>query len=175
MRLWMAQAFDSGATSHFTGLLAGTMSSTGPRLHLWRPSVSQHFPRELLGSPETAPGVLRLWIADGSLLTEQALFVEPAADAMPRGISKVYVTSGERSSDGPTPAAAMRSLSAAGVHDTLTDTTLAARWTTARRLAAQADSAAAAGDLEAFGRLFGELKHLLGVRRRFAPSPARQP
>lgn len=173
MRLWMAQAFDSGATSHVMGLLAGTMSPGGPRVQLWRPSVSQHFPRELLGSPETAPGVLRLWIADAALLTEQALFVEPAADATPRGISKVYVTWGERGSDGPTPAAAMHSLLTTGVHDTLTDTTLAARWGMARHLAAQADSAAAASDLEAFGRFFGELKHLLGVRGRFAPNPER--
>jgi hypothetical protein len=127
----------------------------------------------LFGSPETAPGVLRLWIADGALLTEQALFVEPAADATPRGISKVYVTWGERASEGPTPAAAAHSLLASTVHDTSTDTTLATRWGSARRLAAQADSAAAAGDLEAFGRFFGELKRLLGVRGRFAPTSAR--
>jgi hypothetical protein len=52
------------------------------------------------------------------------------------------------------------------------DTALAVRWETARRLAAQADSALAAGDLAAFGRLYTELKQLLGSgRRQLAPHP----
>jgi hypothetical protein len=148
------------------------MSTAGPRLHLWRPSVTWRLPRELVGSPETAPGVLRLWIADGLLLTEQALFVEPATDGMPRGVSKVYVTWGDHGNDGPTPAVAVRNLVASGAHDSSTDTTLAARWELARHLAARADSAAAAGDLEAFGRLYGELKRLLDVRGR--PAPGRE-
>ena len=173
-RLWMAQAFDSGSSSHFTALLAGTMSAAGPHLELWRPAISLRLPRELLGSPETAPGVMRLWIADDALLTEQALFVEPAADGTPRGVSRVYVTWGERASDGPTPAAAMRNLLASSAHDVSTDTTLAARWESARHLAAQADSAAAAGDLEAFGRFYGDLKRLLGVHGKPAPGRERR-
>jgi len=171
-RLWMAQAFDGGSASHFAALLAGTMSPSGPRLDLWTPAVSLRLPRELLGSPETAPGVMRLWIAAGALLTEQALFAEPAADGITRGVSRVYLTWGERASDGPTPAAAMRHLLDAGAHDASADTTLAARWEFARHLAAEADSAAAAGDLEAFGRMYGELKRLLGVHGK--PAPGRE-
>jgi hypothetical protein len=38
-----------------------------------------------------------------------------------------------------------------------TDTTLAARWERARRLAVQADSALAAGNLELFGQLWRSL------------------
>jgi hypothetical protein len=173
-RLWMAQAFDSGSSSHLTGLLAGTMTSSGPRLHLWTPAIGLRLPSELLGSPETAPGLIRLWLADGALLTEQALFSESAADATPRGVNKVYLTWGERASDGPTPAAAMHSLLVTGPQGSSMDTTLAARWEFARHLAAQADSAAAAGDLEAFGRLFGELKQLLGVRGKATPGRERR-
>ena len=44
-----------------------------------------------------------------------------------------------------------------GGEQILTDTTLAARWERARRLAVQADSALAAGDLELFGRLWRSL------------------
>ena len=172
-RLWTAQAFETGTPTHFTGLLAGTMSPAGPRLDLWTPAVTLHLPTELLGSPETAPGVMRLWIADGALLTEQALFAEPVADGTPRGVSRVYLTWGERASDGPTPAAALRNLLAHGAHGASADTTLAARWEFARHLAAQADSAAAAGDLEAFGRFYGELKRLLGVRGKRAPGRER--
>jgi uncharacterized protein len=173
-QLWMAQAFVGGSPTHFTGLLAGTMSPAGPRLDLWAPAVSPRLPTELLGSPETAPGVMRLWIADGALLTEQAQFAEPAADGTPRGVSRVYLTWGERASDGSTPAAAVRNLLASGAQGASIDTTLAARWEFARHLAAEADSAAAAGDLEAFGRFYGELKRLLGVRRKPAPGRARR-
>jgi hypothetical protein len=66
----------------------------------------------------------------------------------------------------------MRHLLDAGAHDASPDTTLAARWEFARHLAAEADSAAAAGDLEAFGRLYGELKRVLGVHGK--PAPGRE-
>ena len=173
-RRWLAQAFDSGSPTHFTALLAGTMSPTGPRLDLWRPAVNLRLPTELLGSPETAPGVIRLWVADGMLLTEQALFAEPAVDGTPRGVSRVYLTWGDLAGDGPTPAAAGRNLLSSGVHGVAADTTLMARWEFARHLAADADSAAAAGDLEAFGRFYGDLKRLLGVHGKPAPSRERR-
>jgi hypothetical protein len=173
-RLWMAQTFEGGSPTHFAGLLAGTMSPAGPRLDLWAPVVSLRFPTELLGSPETAPGVMRLWIADDALLTEQALFAEPATDGTPRGVSRVYLTWGERASDGSTPEAAVRNLLASGAQGASIDTTLAARWELARHLAAEADSAAATGDLEAFGRFYGELKRLLGVRGTPTPSRGRR-
>jgi len=55
----------------------------------------------------------------------------------------------------------------------LADTSLASRWEAARRLAARADAALAAGDLEAFGRYYAELQQLLGVgRRKLAPTHA---
>ena len=50
------------------------------------------------------------------------------------------------------------------------DTSLAARWEVARHLAAQADSALRAGDLETFGRLDAELRRLLGSGRKVAPA-----
>jgi len=118
---------------------------------------------------------MRFWLAEGTLLTEQALFVEPATDATPRGVSKVFLTWGDRASDGPTPASAVRNLvtpDAHGTHGVSTDTTLAARWEFARHLAEEADSAAAAGDLEAFGRFYTELKRLLGVHAK--PTPGRE-
>ncbi len=177
VRLWMAQAFDSGAPSHVVALLAGTMSPAGPRLHLWTPVVAQRLPRELMGSPETAVGVMRLWIVDGTLLTEQALFVEPATDGTPRGVSKVFLSRGERASEGPSPTAAVRNLVSPdphSAHGTAADTTLAARWEFARHLAVEADSAAAAGDLEAFGRFYTELKRALGVPSRPAPGRGRR-
>ena len=51
-----------------------------------------------------------------------------------------------------------------GGEQIITDTTLAARWERAQRLAVRADSALAAGDLAEFGRLWrlliGELAHV---------------
>src|SRR5439155_1064019 len=74
--------------------------------------------------------------------------------------------------EGPTPAQALRDLLATGASRASRDTSLAARWEAARRLVAQADSALAAGDMEAFGRLYDALKQLLGVaRRKLAPPP----
>jgi len=171
--LWMAQAFDSGAKPHFTGLLAGTMSRAGPRLDLWTPPLNLPVPGEVMGSAETAPGVMRLWIADGVLLTEQALFLEPAFDGTPRGVSSVHLTWGDRVSQGPTPAAAVRNLLALGGGGGAPDTSPMARLESARRLAVRADSAAAAGDLETFGRLYAELKRLLGVHGKRGPGPER--
>jgi hypothetical protein len=98
------------ARGHFAALLAGTMSRSGPRLHVWTPAVAVRVPVEVMGSPQTAAGVMRFWIVDGALLTEQALFFESATDGIPRGVSNVFLTWGERSSEGPTPAAAVRNL-----------------------------------------------------------------
>ena len=91
-----------------------------------------------------------------------------------RGVSRVYLTWGERASEGSTPEAAGRNLLASGAQGASIDTTLAARWELARHLAAEADSAAATGDLEAFGRFYGVLKRLLGVRGTPAPSRERR-
>ena len=73
-----------------------------------------------------------------------------------------------------TPAAALRNLLTAGARALPADTSLAARWEIARRLAAEADSALRVGDLEAFSRLDGELRRLLGAGRALAPARGRR-
>ena len=77
----------------------------------------------------------------------------------------LYLTLGERSGTGATRRDALRSL-LTGEGRTPLDTTLAGRWERARHLAARADSALAAGDLEAFGRFYRELVGLLAPARR---------
>jgi hypothetical protein len=64
----------------------------------------------------------------------------------------VYVTLDGRSGHGLTAHAAVL-----GGEQLITDTTLAARWERARRLAVRADSALAVGDLVEFGRLWRQL------------------
>jgi hypothetical protein len=173
MRLWTAVGFEVGEPPKLAALLAGTMTPTGPRLYVWRPGTPVRDPAELLGSPETAPGLLRLWSADGGVFTEQALFDEPASGSAPKGVSQVYLTWGDREGQGPSAAAALRTLESGGVHVTPADTSLAARWDVARRLAAAADSALAAGDLTTFARHYAELARILGVRRLAPPPRAR--
>ncbi len=86
----------------------------------------------------------------------------------------MYLSWGDRKGGAATRAAALRSLLAA-VPGAAGDTSLGARWITARRLAEQADSALAAGDLIGFGKLFGQLTQFLGVKRRqLAPPPPRR-
>jgi hypothetical protein len=133
-------------------------------------------PSVLVGSPQppTAPGVLRLWNVGGALFSAQALFREPAGGAGgPPGIDTVFLTWGERHGQGATARAALRDLLTAGRNTHLpADTSLGARWDAARRLAAQADAALAAGDLEAFGRYYKQLTEVLELRRRNrAPRP----
>ena len=167
--VWLAQAFDTGSPGAFAGLLAGTVTAAGPLLSLWTDATPVRLPTELLGSPETAPGVMRLWEADGKLLTEQGLFLEPAAGDAPKRLARAYISWGERAADGTTPAAALRTLlESPGTEPP--DTSVAARLEVARRLAAEADSALSAGDLETFGRLYVELKRQLGVGGPLAPT-----
>ena len=169
-RLWMALGFEAGPRGEVAGLLAGTIAAAGPRLALWRPSQATRLPGSVLGSPQTAPGVPRLWLAGGALVSAQALFAQAATDGEAPRVQKLYLTWGDRDGEGPTPAQALHDLLATGASRAGRDTSLAARWDAARRLAAQADSALAAGDMEAFGRLYDALKQLLGVgRRKLAP------
>jgi hypothetical protein len=173
-QLWMAQAFETGSPARFAGVLAATMSPQGPSVHLWTAPKPLQLPAELLGSPETAPGVMRLWTAQGILVTEQGLFTQPATSGAPKGLSQVYLTWDDRASNGPTSAAALRTLLTVGTHPLAPDTSLAGRWEVARRLAAAADSALAAGDLETFARLYEELKQALHVGRALAPTGPRR-
>ena len=179
IRIWTAQGFETGDPAAVAALVAGAMEPAGPRLFVWRPSPPIHLPGVLVGSPsETAPGVMRLWNVAGELCSAQASFVEPAGGP-PYGIDTVFLTRGERHGQGRTLAVALRDLLAggaapSGAEGAVGDTSLAARWEVARRLAAQADAALAAGDFEAFGRLYDQLKELLGVGRRKL-APAHQP
>jgi Uncharacterised protein family (UPF0182) len=175
LRPWTAQGFEAGST--FAALVAATMLPAGPRVWLWQPGPAVRLPPPLVGSPTTtAPGVPRLWNVGGQVLLEQALFAEPSSGGPPVGIDTLFLSWGERRGQGRGRAVALRALLAleAGA-PAAADTTLAARWQQARRLAAQADAALAAGDLETFGRVYGQLKELLGIgRRKLAPAPDRR-
>ena len=166
--LWTAQGLDSGAT--LVGVLAGSMSaSQGQRLYYWRPSRTDSLPPPVLGYAQRDPGLYRFWPAGGRLLTVQAQFErQQGSDVAPR-LARVYLTWGDRRADDSTLAGALRQLQAA----TPADTTLQGRWLEAQRLAAEADSALSAGDLEKFGRLYRRLLAVLRVtsRRKLAPVP----
>ncbi|HXM37219.1 MAG TPA: UPF0182 family protein [Gemmatimonadales bacterium] len=155
-QVWTGVGLESGtlAARQFLGLCAGTITGQGPRLYLWRPHQPTRLPGELVGSFLARPGQPRIWPTAGSVLTIQAQFLEPAGvdPPPPPRIAEVYVSLDGRSGRGQTARAALRGGEAA-----VTDTSLAARWQRARRLAAQADSALSAGDLELFGRLFRAL------------------
>ncbi len=171
-RLWTAQGFETGAPAHFAALLAGTMSAAGPRLFLWTAGAAVRLPTALVGSPQTAPGTLRIWLAAGAPLTLQGLFAQAATGVAPPRLLQTYVSWGDHVGEGSTPTLALRDLKTSEERGVGTDTSLAGRWEAARRLAARADSALATGDLEAFGRLYGGLKQLLGVGRpKLAPAP----
>ena len=171
----MGQAFEAGST--FAALVSATMAPDGPRLFVWRPKPAPRLPPVLVGSPNTtAPGVPRLWNVARALFFEQALFSQSAAGGPPTGIDTVFLSWGEHRGQGRSVAAALRSLlSSGGEARAPADTALAARWRRAQQLTAQADAALAAGDLESFGRLYGQLKELLGLgRRKLAPTPERR-
>jgi hypothetical protein len=168
--LWTGIAVEAGTPARFVGLLAGAMTPEGPRLRVWRPGAPERLPAELVGSSETAPGELRIWRTGGAgagdLLTVQAQFAEVAGSEAPPRLAQVYVSLGDRAGAGPTAAAAMRLVVTGAAYLAPPDTSLAGRWERARHLAAQADSALAAGDVEAFGRLYRELVRLLAPARR---------
>jgi hypothetical protein len=174
-RVWTAQGFEAGST--FTQLIAGAMTPAGPLLFAWRPTPAVRLPPVLLGSPSTtAPGVLRVWSVAGALFSEQALFAQPATGGPPSGIDTLFLSWRERRGQGRGTAMALRDLLATpGGAQWPADTTLAARWQRAQRLAAQAAAALGAGDLETFGRRYRELQDLLGAgRHTLAPAPERR-
>jgi hypothetical protein len=156
--LWTAIGFESGAIApkRFVGLFAAANTPRGPELHLWSPSAddAERLPGELIGSSVLRPGQLRIWPTGNALITVQAQVFDPIAQRPPPAprIAEVYVTLDGRSGRGLTARAALR-----GGEQIVTDTTLAARWERARRLAVKADSALGAGDLELFGRLWRDL------------------
>ncbi len=164
--LWTAVAFqaDSPPPARFVALLAGSVGSAGPLLRLWRPGPLDQLPPDLVGTGETSPGELRIWLVGASVATLQARFAQ-ANGAAPRGVTDVYVTLGARSGHGPTRAAALRSL-LTGEGWVPVDTTLSGRWDQARRLIGRADSALAAGNLERFGQVWKDIRRLLAPAAR---------
>jgi len=169
--VWTGVALESGsfAPKQLVGLFAAAITPRGPAVHLWRarllPSGPERLPGELVGSSTLRPGQLRIWPVGNSLITVQAQLLDPVdartpAAPPPARIAEVYVTLDSRSGRGRTARAALR-----GGEQIVTDTTLAARWGRARRLAASADSALGVGDLELFGRLWRALMSEL------APTP----
>ncbi len=171
--VWMAQGFETAKSGAFTALLAGVMTPTGPRLTLWTP-VFTRLPAPVFGAGSTAPGELRLWTLGGALVSVQAMFFQPEGGPASPRVDTVYLSWGDRKGGAATRAAALRSL-LTSVPGAAGDTSLGARWITARRLAEQADSALAAGDLIGFGTLFRRLSQFLGVKRRqLAPPPPRR-
>jgi len=144
------------------------------KLERWEPPEPEALPTLLVGSPRTRPGVLRVWPAGGGVVTLQGLFADaPRDSAAVPVLLEVHLSWGGRTGRGPTAEAALRSLRTAGAVAAPGDTSLDARWSAVRRLAAQADSALAAGDLERFGGLWAQLRRLLDVQRRLAPPTAR--
>jgi Uncharacterised protein family (UPF0182) len=171
-RLWTGIGFETGTLrpKRFVGLAAGAITARGPVLHFWKSFADdpERLPGELVGSSQERPGELRIWPAQGSLITVQAQLFDPvsplgapAHSTPPPRIAEVYVTLDQRSGRGLTARAALR-----GGEQVVTDTSLAARWDRVRRLAVQADSALNAGDLEEFGRLWRSLMAELAPIRR---------
>src|SRR5258708_9650617 len=133
----MAQGFETAKSGAFAALLAGVMTPEGPRLTLWTP-VFTRLPAPLYGAGSTTPGDLRLWTLGGALVSVQALFVQPEGGAGPR-VGTVYLSWGDRKGGAATRAAALRSLLPA-VPGAAGDTSLGARWITARPPPRQPDS-----------------------------------
>ncbi len=166
--LWTGIGFESGTLrpKRFVGLCAGSVTQRGVVLHLWRPAADdpERLPGELVGSSQQRPGELRIWPADGSIVTVQAQMLDPigAHPAPPPRVAEVHVSFDGRIGRGLTARAALH-----GGEQVVTDTSLAARWQRVRRLAVQADSALTAGDLELFGRLWRALMiELAPIQRR---------
>jgi hypothetical protein len=156
----------AGMPTRFEGILAGVVGAQRSELYFWSSSSTRggmRLPGELLGSMLVKPGQLRIWPAGASVITMQAQFVEPTGSTTPPvpRLADVFVTLDGRSGRGPTALAALL-----GGSETVTDTSLAARYQRARRLAARADSALGAGDLERFGRLWRSLMRELAPAHR---------
>ncbi|HEV8381673.1 MAG TPA: UPF0182 family protein [Gemmatimonadales bacterium] len=165
--VWTGIAFESGllAPKRFVGMYAAAITPRGPETHLWRPSSPnpERLPGELVGSSQLRPGQLRIWPTTSSLITVQAQILQPidARSPPPPQVTEVYVTLDGRSGHGLTARAALL-----GGEQIITDTTLAARWERARRLAVRADSALGVGDLELFSQLWRQLMSELAPARR---------
>ncbi len=167
--VWTAVALESGLLTpkRFVGLCAAAITPRGPELHLWWPTPPdpsvERLPGELVGSSLLRPGQLRVWPVGNSIITVQVQILDPvdARTPPPPRVTDVYVTLDGRAGHGLTARAALL-----GGEQILTDTTLAARWERASRLAVRADSALGAGDLEKFAALWRQLMSELAPVQR---------
>jgi hypothetical protein len=167
---WTSQAFTSSRAGggRFEGFLLGRFGNAGPELWSVVPATLDAPPQLLVGSGDTMPGPLRLWLAENHLASSQARFVRHGREA-PR-LERVFLTWGNRAGEGASSAASLRDLAHAGPPGAA-DTSLAARWSVARRLFAQLDSALATRDFERFGQIYRQLRDLFAARRVLAPAP----
>jgi len=175
-RPWMGQAFATGTPGRYAGFLAGRMTADGPTIFFFTPPGVEPVPGPVVGTVETMPGVLRIWPTQGHLAAVQARFEHAGSDpTAPPALERIFLSWSDRTGEGPGIAVALRSLESSSVPGTPGDTTLAGRWREAQALAARADSALAAGNLEEFGKLYRALSQLLGRRpppAMLAPAPA---
>jgi hypothetical protein len=105
------------------------------------------------------------------LLSVQAQFAEAVGAERPPQVTDVYLGWDGRSGHGPTLDAALLALRTQQPARRR-DTTTAARWRAARGVLRRADSALAAGDLERFAQLYGELKRMMDVERAQLAPPS---
>ncbi len=169
---WLAQGFTSGhsAGGRFEGFLLGRFGSAGPELWSVAPPPLDAPPQLLVGTSDTMPGPLRLWLAAGHLASTQARFVQHRPD--PPRLERIFVTWGNRGGEGASAATALRDLAQAGPPGPA-DTTMAGRWAAARALFAQLDSALARRDFERVDQVYRQLRDLFAApRRALAPTPA---
>jgi hypothetical protein len=168
---WLVQGFTSeeGGNTRLEGLLLGHYGAAGPELWSAVAPSPDPPPQLLVGSGDTTPGPLRLWLAAGHLASSQARFIRHGSGS-PQ-LEHVFLTWGNRAGEGGSVTAALRELTLAGPPGAV-DTSLAARWVQAQRLFTALDSALVARNFERFGQVYRQLGDLLGARRRaLAPTP----
>ena len=168
---WLLQGFTKspGGATQLQLLMLAHFGAAGPELWSMDAPANDPPPQFLVGSSDTQPGPLRLWIAGGHLASSQARFIDSRSE--PPRIEHVFLTWGNRRGEGASPSAALRELTLAGPPGG-TDTTLTGKWVQAQRLFSQLDSALVSRDFERFGQVYRQLGDLLGARRRaIVPTP----
>ncbi len=167
LAVWRVQAFETGSPPQVAALFAGTVAHRGPSYAWWRPSAPIRAAPPVVGAGDTRPGLLRLWPVGTAVVGVQALFHEPARGArVPPAIDRVFVSVGSEIGEGLTRSDAWADRLAATTRPADEDADPGERWARARALLTRADSALRAGDVEQFGRLYEDLKRLLGVAPR---------
>lgn len=168
---WLVQGFTAspGGVTRLDRFVLGRFGPSGPELWSAAAPPLDPPPQLLVGSTDTQPGPLRVWVAGGHLASSQARFTRRGSER-PK-VEHVFLTWGNRSGEGTSAAAALAELMLAGPPGAA-DSTTAGRWEQARRLFAQLDSALVSRDFERFGAVYRQLGNLLGARRRaLAPTP----